>query len=146
MKQDKIRRIASGILKVGGNKVWLNPDEKGKIEESMTKDDVRGLIKEGLVKKIRGKGHSRARARLLHEKKKKGRKKGLGKRTGSKKARMKKKERWIASVRAQRKELKKLKGENKKLTMGYGKIYRMIKGNYFKGRKYVRGMAEREQK
>ena len=61
------------------------------------------------------------------------------KRKGTKKTRVEKKKNWIKRVRSQRKTLKELREKNPKAVeaVGYGKVYRMIKGNYFKGKKYV---------
>ncbi|MBU1120840.1 MAG: 50S ribosomal protein L19e [archaeon] len=147
MQLNKIKKIAAGILKVGESRVWMDPDKTPRIKESITKDDVRNLIKEGIIKKRKKAEHSRSRARKLKEKKRKGRKRGYGKRKGSGKARAKKKMEWIKKVRSQRRTLKELK--EKKLVKGkgmYGKIYKMIKGNYFKGKKYVEEMAKGAKK
>lgn len=144
MNLDKVRRMASDILKVGEKRVWLNPQEHAKIAESMTKDDVRGLIKDGLIKKRIVQGHSKARANVLREKKKKGLKKGKGKRKGSQKARTGKKSEWISKVRAQRRTLKKMKEDGVETKLSYGKIYRRIKGGYFKGKKYVEALGEKK--
>ncbi len=146
MQLDKIRRMAADILKVGKNRVWINQDEREKIMESMTKEDIRALIKDGLIKKKRKKELSRARARKLHEKKKKGRKKGPGKRVGSKKARMKEKKKWAKAVRAQRKKLRQLRKKKEKLKLPYGKLYKMIKGDYFRGKKYLETFAKGTKK
>lgn len=146
MELNKIRRMAAQILKVGKNKLWLNPDERDKIKESMTKEDVRALIKDGLIKIKKEKGQSKARARKLKEKKKKGRKGGYGKRKGRKKARARKKKSWVSGVRAQRKKLKELKNKGVKLSIQYRKAYNMIKGNYFKGKKYVEALAKEAEK
>ncbi|MBU0662123.1 MAG: 50S ribosomal protein L19e [Candidatus Diapherotrites archaeon] len=146
MDPGKLKRMAAQILKVGKSKVWMNPEEREKISESMTKEDVRGLIAEGLVKKSRANEHSRGMARKLHEKKKKGRKRGSGKRTGTKKARVKKKASWIKNVRAQRKKLAELKKSGVKGPKAYSKMYKMIKGNYFRGKKYLEIYVKGEKK
>lgn len=147
MQLNKIKRIAAGILKVGESRVWMDPENGPKIKESITKDDVRNLIKEGIIKKKKIAEHSKSRARRLKEKKRKGRKRGYGKRKGTGKVRAKKKKEWIKKVRSQRRALKELK--EKKLLKGkgkYGKIYKMIKGNYFKGKKYVEEMVKGAKK
>ena len=137
MNITKARRMASQILKVGQTKVWLDPDQTEQIAETMTKEDIRGLIGAGVIKASKKPGHSRGRARLLKAKKKAGRKRGYGKRKGAKKARTHKKETWIKNVRAQRKKLSEMKKEGKKLNIPYSKAYKMIKGSYFRGKKYL---------
>jgi large subunit ribosomal protein L19e len=137
VRLSRIKKIASELLKVGVTRIWINPEEESKVKEAMTKEDVRELIKNGVIKKKKLKEQSRGRARILHEKKRKGRKRGRGKRKGTRKARVKRKEFWVKNVRAQRKKLKELKLKGLVKGKDYGEIYRKIKGNYFKGKKYV---------
>ena len=142
MELNKVKRLSAGLLKVGLNKIWINPAETAKVKEALTKEDIRGLIADRLIKVRKEAGTSRARARKLQEKKKKGLKRGQGKRTGTKKTRASKKKSWEKNVRAQRKTLRTMKKKGVKLKKSYGKIYKMIKGGYFKGKKYVETMAE----
>ncbi len=146
MKENKAKTISAELLKVGETAVWLNPDERERLKEAMTKEDVRMLIKDGIIKKKKKNLQSKAGARILAEKKAKGRKKGRGKRTGTKKSRTPKKENWIKNVRAQRKALNELKESGVPLKKPARKIYEMIKGGYFKGKKYVKAMVEGESK
>lgn len=146
MDESKAKSMAAEMLKVGKTKIWVNPDEKNRIKEAMTKDDLRNLIKEGIVKKRKDSFQSKARARELKEKKSKGRKRGPGKKTGKKTARSDKKEKWIKNVRAQRKELKRMKDEGVELKKPARKIYAMIKGGFFKGKKYLQTMVEEGKK
>ncbi len=141
MQVDKVRRLAASILSIGENRVWLDPEQTGKIEECMTKEDVRAIIKDGTIRKRKMQMHSRGRARMLHAKKKLGRKRGMGKRRGKFKARVKKKMMWVRSVRAQRKKISEMRKKGVKLKIPYGKIYRMIKGGYFRGKKHLETVA-----
>jgi len=75
----------------------------------------------------------------MKRQKEKGRRKGHGSRKGTKEARGRRKVRWMNSVRAQRAlltELKKKYPERIK-ELGYRKLYRMIKGGYFKSRAHL---------
>ena len=146
MDHTKAKRVASEILKAGQTKIWINPEEGQRVKEALTKEDVRALIRDGIVRKRKDNLQSRARARALAEKKKKGRKKGPGKRTGKKKARSDKKEKWIKNVRAQRNALRELKEKGVKLKKPARNIYLMIKGGYFKGKKYIQTMVEERGK
>ncbi|RLG69672.1 MAG: 50S ribosomal protein L19e [Candidatus Iainarchaeum archaeon] len=147
MKIPKAREIAAQLLCVGKTRIYIDPTQLGRVKEAMTKEDIRALIKERVIKKRKDAEQSRARARKLREKKKKGRKKGEGKRKGKYSARNNPKENWMRNVRAQRKLLKKLKEENPELfkKVSYRDIYRKIKGGFFRGKKhlesYIKGVA-----
>ncbi len=146
MNDRKAKRMAAVILKVGKTKIWVNPEEKARLKEAMTKEDIRQLIKENIIKKRRGNLHSRGKARLLAKKKSKGRKRGKGKRKGGKAVRVNKKEKWVKNVRAQRQYLKELKASGTKLSRTPREIYLMIKGGFFKGKKYMQAMVEEAKK
>lgn len=148
MELKKAKELAAIILKVGTGKIYVDPTQKDKIKEAMTKDDIRGLIAERIIKKRQDNHQSKGRTRDLKEKKRKGRKSGKGKRTGTRKARQSKKETWMKKVRAQRRTLKELKKSNPKevKNLGYSDIYRKIKGGYFKGKKYLQEYVEGDKK
>ncbi|HZX34513.1 MAG TPA: 50S ribosomal protein L19e [archaeon] len=142
MMENKAKKTASGILKVGKTKIWVNPEERQRVLEAMTKEDIRLLIKDGIIRKRKDSLHSRARARVLKEKKRRGRKKGRGKRTGRKTARTAKKEKWMKNVRAQRRAFAEMKKTGMKFARPASEIYLMIKGGYFKGKKHLQSVAE----
>ncbi|AEH23865.1 50S ribosomal protein L19e [Pyrococcus yayanosii] len=128
------RRIAADILKCGENRIWIDPERIDDVAAAITREDIRRLIKEGIIKKKPVKGQSRYRARIRHEQKKKGRHRGPGSRKGKKTARMGKKERWIMTIRALRKELRKLKAEKKIDAHTYRMLYIRAKGGQFKSK------------
>ena len=140
----KAKELAARLMKVGVTKIYIDPTNIKKVDEAMTKDDIRGLIAERIVKKRQDNYQSKGKARILAEKKKKGRKRGTGKRKGTKKTRNEKKHTWIVKVRAQRRTLKEIKERNPNAVKekGYSNIYRKIKGNYFKGKKYLQEYVE----
>jgi large subunit ribosomal protein L19e len=139
MELRKAKELAAGILKVGVTKIYIDPTQNAKVKEAMTKDDIRGLIAERVIKKRQNNYQSKSKSKVLKEKKQKGRKRGSGKRKGTKRTRNEKKSTWIKKVRAQRRTLKELKESNPEAVKekGYSKIYKKIKGNYFKGKKYL---------
>ncbi len=145
MDARKVRLVAADLLGVGESRVFVSPGALADVKSAMTRDDVRELIKKGLIKKKRLNSQSRGRARVLLEKKKKGRKRGKGKRKGTKSARIVKKENWIKNVRAQRRVLKELKSSGVELKESPRRIYLKIKGGYFKGKKYVQAMSAGEK-
>ena len=125
------RRLAAQILKVGQNRVWIDPERIDDVEVAITREEIRKLIHEGVVKQLPEKGVSRARARILHEKKKKGRRRGPGSRTSSSHAKISKKEAWMNKIRPLRKRLRELK-TNRTITLNtYRKIYKMASSGRF---------------
>lgn len=125
------RRLAAQVLKVGQNRVWIDPERTEDVETAMTRDEIRRLIHEGAIKSLAITGISRARARVLHEKKKKGRRSGPGSRTGSAQARISKKEAWMSKIRALRKRLRVLKAKKTIPESAYRKLYRMARSGRF---------------
>jgi|SRR5271157_138282 len=125
------RRLAAQILKVGQNRVWIDPDKTVDVETAMTRDEVRRLIHEGTVKASPEQGISRGRARIIHEKKKKGRRSGMGSRTGSPHARVTQKQAWMMKIRALRKKLRTLKTKKMIVENAYQKLYRMAGSGRF---------------
>ncbi len=136
MNPRKLKRMAATIMGVGESKIWIDPTQMVKATEAMTRDDVRGLITQRIVRKRKDMGHSRGAARILHAKKRVGRKSGPGKRTGTKKARSKPKEQWQSRVRALRQTLRETRND-KQFKGNYAQLYRQVKGNHFRGKKHL---------
>jgi large subunit ribosomal protein L19e len=134
MSVKTVRRLAAKILKVGESRVKISPDAIGKAEEALTTDDVRALVSEGAITAGRVKGVPRTRARITHEKKKKGRKSGSGSRRGAKYAKVPRKELWKNKTRLQRRTLKAFSDQGRLEEGVYRKAYRMIKGNAWRSR------------
>jgi len=122
------RRIAAQILKVGTNRVWINPERIEDVEVAITREEIRRLIHEGAIKPASKRGVSHVRARILHEKKKKRLRRGPGSRKGSSGARVTKKEAWMQRIRAQRKTLREWKANRALVEGGYRQLY-MISGS-----------------
>jgi len=125
------RRLAAQILKVGQNRVWINPEKMEDAEAAMTREEIRKLIHEGVIKSLPEKGVSRARARVLHEKKKKGRRSGPGSKSGSARSKISKKEAWMSKIRALRNRLRELKTGRTITEDTYRKLYRMASSGRF---------------
>jgi len=137
MELNKLRVLAAKTLKVGKSRIRITDTEKA--SEAITREDVRTLHKEGAIKILPATGTSRGRARVLAAKKKAGGRRGPGKRKGTKKTREKKKKKWMIQVRAQRKKLK------QKKPLNYRKVYRMIKGGYFKSVKHLETFINKKE-
>lgn len=125
------RRLAAQILKVGQNRVWIDPERIYDVELAITREEIRKLIHEGAIKQLPEKGVSRARARVSHEKKKKGRQRGLGSRSGSSHAKISKKKAWMNKIRGLRKRLRELKTSRIITRSAYRKLYRMASSGRF---------------
>ncbi len=122
------RRLAAEILKVGQNRVWIDPEKTEDVEIAITREEIKKLVHEKVIQPLPEKGVSRARARVLHEKKKKGLRKGPGKRS---KPRVSKKEIWMKKIRALRRRLRELK-ETRVITENtYRQFYKMAGSGVF---------------
>lgn len=126
------RRLAAKILKTGENKVWINPDRTDDVEIAISRGEIRKLIHEGAIKCIPATGVSRARARMIHEKKKKGLRRGPGRRKGPPTARVSRKEVWMAKIRALRRRLRELKTRRIITQENYRQLYSMAGSGVFK--------------
>ena len=125
------KRMAAEVLKCGENRVYFDPYLIDEIKMAITREDLRNLVKEGIIIKKYKKGNSKNRKNQLHERKKKGRARGIGKRKGKKGARTPKKKKWMNRIRPQRRELKKLRDRKLITTATYRKLYKNAKGGMF---------------
>jgi len=125
------RRLAAEILKVGENRVWIDPERTIDVEVAITREEIRRLVHEGAIKPLPKKGVSRARARVLQQKRRRGLRRGPGRKTGSAKAKVSKKEAWMKRIRTLREKLRELK-ENRVITQDvYRKLYNMAGSGVF---------------
>ena len=125
------RRLAAQILKVGQNRLWIDPERADDVEIAITREEIRKLIHEGVVKRLPEKGVSRARARILHERRRKGRKRGPGSRSSSLHAKISKKEAWMNKIRPLRKRLRELKTKRIITEKTYRKMYKIASSGTF---------------
>ena len=125
------RRLAAQILKVGQNRVWINPERMDDVEAAITREEVKKLIHEKIIASLPEKGISRSRAKAVREKKRVGRRKGAGSRTGSRHAKMSKKEAWMSKIRSLRKRLRELKARRVITETSYSKLYRVAGSGKF---------------
>jgi large subunit ribosomal protein L19e len=93
------------------------------VEGAITREEVRKLIHEKVIVSLPEAGVSRSRAKLVQEKKRMGRRKGAGSRTGSARAKISKKEAWMSKIRSLRKRLRELKASRIITESTYRKVY-----------------------
>jgi large subunit ribosomal protein L19e len=122
------RRLAADLLKCGIHRVKLDPEKLEEISEAITREDIRRLIKDGVIWKEQEKGISRARVGARKRKKSR----GPGSKEGGKYSRLSRKERWMIRVRAQRRRLKELRDRGLITRTTYRKVYMMVKAGAFK--------------
>ena len=122
------RRIASQIMKVGKGRVWIDPARIEDVESAITREEVRKLVHEKIIKASVIQGVSRGRAKVIQAKKRRGRRKGPGSKSGSPRAVITKKDAWMIKIRALRRRLRELKAK-RTITEGvYRELY-MIAGS-----------------
>ncbi len=121
------KKLAARILKCGTGRVWIDPKNK-KVRQAITRSDIRGFIKDGIIKKLPPK----KRGRVIIKKQQK-----TGSRKGSKGAREGKKTFWLKIVRPQRRMLRELKEAKKIDQRTYRMVYKMIKGNVFRSKHHL---------
>lgn len=140
------KRLAAALLKVGVTRVWMDPERLEDIATAITREDIRGLIAEGVVKRRAVVGISRGRARARDIKKAKGHLKGHGSRRGAAGARDPKKNRWMRKIRAQRKVLKEMRAEKTIDAHNYRILYRKAKGGEFRNIAHLKSYIAYQKK
>ena len=138
------KRLAARILKCGVHRVWINPSYLDQIANSVQADDIREFIEEGWIKAKPIKGTSRVRARLRLAQKRKGRRKGHGTRAGTANARNPRKNRWMRTIRSQRRVLKAFRADGTIEPSQYRRYYLKAKGGSYRSIAHMRSQMSVE--
>ena len=101
------------------------------VEGAITREEVRKLIHEKIIDSLPEKGVSRSRAKIIREKKRKGRRSGPGSITGAGYAKVTKKEAWMKKIRSLRRKLRELKASRIITETTYSQYYRMAGSGRF---------------
>ncbi len=125
------KRLAADVLGVGENRIWLDPEQQGDIAEAITREDIRELVEEGIVRAEEPGGNSRNRAREREAKRAYGHQKGAGSRKGEAEARKSDTDGWASTIRAQRRRLRELRDEGRLSRSQYRDVYDKAGGGEF---------------
>jgi len=138
MQLSNQKRLAAEILsgqlgqEVGLNRVWINDNYLEQVSSAVQKEDIRELIEMGYIKAKPVQGTSRVRANKTAAQRAKGRRKGQGKRSGTANARFPRKQRWMPTIRSQRRVLKEMRDDGTLEASQYRYYYRKAKGNSYR--------------
>ena len=140
MNLGKQKQLAARTLGVSTKRVKFvtdSADARRNLKEVISRDAVRDLVAEGIIKKVPVKGNSRTRANKILEQKKKGRRSGQGSRKGTANARFNSKKKWMIKIRALRALLKKFKDEGRLDTKTNRDLYQKAGGNFFRNKRHM---------
>jgi len=136
------RRLAAEIMKIGENRVWIDPERIDYVEAAITREEIKKLIHEKVVRSLPEKGISRARARVFAEKRKKGLRRGPGGKSGPARSKITKKQAWMSRIRPVRRRLRELKDSRAITESVYRKMYDMSESGVFESKadleRYIR--------
>ncbi len=125
------RRLAAQILKIGKNRVWIDPERIDDVDGAITREEVRKLIHEKVIVSLPEKGVSRSRAKIIRAKKRLGRRSGPGSVTGASHAKVTQKDAWMIKIRSLRRKLRALKASRVITEATYTQYYRIAGSGRF---------------
>ena len=131
------KRLAASVLKCGKRRVWMDPSEINEIALANSRQNVRKLIKDGLIVRKHQLMHSRSRVHVRKEAKACGNHTGYGKRRGTMNARIPEKLLWVRRIRVLRRLLRKYREAGKIDKHMYAHFYALAKGNRYKTKRVL---------
>ncbi|MEM4788980.1 MAG: 50S ribosomal protein L19e [Ignisphaera sp.] len=125
------RRLAAEILGVGENNIIFDPKQQDRIANAVTREEIKRLIKEGIIRVEPPRRNSKGRWKEFHEARKEGRHRGPGRRKGAISARIDHYNDWVYKIRKIRTFLRWLRDHEIIDRKTYRYLYRMAKGGAF---------------
>jgi large subunit ribosomal protein L19e len=137
----KKRELIARMLGIGANRVRFEPDKLDDIADSITREDLRSLVKRGTIWTTRVKGTSRGRAKTKQAIRKKS---GLGpgSKKGKKTARMGKKSAYVTKIRSMRHHLKVMKDRNEINRQTFWLVYKKVDGGQVRSVSHLRDIVK----
>ena len=137
----KKRELVARILGIGANRVRFEPDKLDDIADSITREDLRSLVKRGTIWTTKVKGTSRGRAKTKQAIRKKS---GLGpgSKKGKKTARTGKKSAYVTKIRSMRYHLKVMKDRKEINRQTYWLIYKKVDGGQVRSVSHLRDIVK----
>jgi large subunit ribosomal protein L19e len=141
----KKRELVSRILGIGLNSIRFEPDQLDDVADSITRENIRALIKKGTIWTVKPRGTSRARAEAkLAVHRTHGM--GPGSKKGKKTARTGKKTAYVKKVRSLRYYLKVLKDRNDINRETYWSLYKRVNGGQVRSLSHLRDIVKQSKK
>lgn len=126
------KRLAAEVLGVGASRIWIDPTKADVVAQAISREDVKRLIKDGVIAVKPEHGIAGYSSKVRHKQRSKGRRRGHGKRKGTKSARLDEKELWANKVRKMRRYLRYLRDKKLIDRRTYRRLYLLAKGGHFR--------------
>ena len=137
----KKRELAARVLNVGVNRVRFEPDRLEDITDSITRENIRSLVKSGAIWTVQPKGSSRGRA-IKKRSVWKVHGKGPGSKKGKKTARVGKKRVYVVKTRSMRYHLKVMKERKDISNDMYWYLYKRVNGGQVRSLAHLRELVK----
>jgi large subunit ribosomal protein L19e len=137
----KKRELVARILRVGANRIRFEPDRLEDIADSITRDNIRSLVKSGAIWTVQLRGTSRGRA-IKKRAVWKVHGKGPGSKKGKKTARVGKKAVYVIRTRSMRHHLKVIKERKDISNDVYWQLYKKVNGGQVRSLAHLRELVK----
>lgn len=134
------KALAAKVMETGVSRVRFDPERMAQIQDAITRENIRTLIRDGAIWAARVAGVSRGRVRVRRARTiSRGR--GGGSKKGTKRARSSKKQAWVSRVRALRRYLRVLRDRGDLTGETYRNLYVQVKGGQIRSVRHLRDLA-----